>query len=216
MIYIFAETHKILAKSLHENLRATYNIELNEERMMWGSVIPDLFPKYKMKRHYLDDSLNFVTNEIVSLIFVSRFMNLNDSGQFLTKKLFSRKLGIISHYLADYCCYVHANNLSFYNSLVKHVQYEKLLNEVAKTHSFEDVELTTPEIDLNATQILKLKELVADQIVSIVDEYKTQANSCETDLNFALALNNRIGSFVLDVLIATQEAPQTAVPTLVY
>ncbi len=215
-MYIFAETHKVIARALHMNLQEKYDIELNEERLLWGSVVPDIFPKYKIQRHYIDDSLHFVANEIVTLIFVSRFMNINDHKNSITKKLFSRKLGIISHYLSDFCCMAHANNWSFNGNLVKHVQYEKAVNEEAKKHEFDFVELETEAIDLEGESILKLRHLIAEQIANIVEEYKTKESSCACDLNYALAINTRIASFVFDILFAVQKDMGTLQARLVY
>ncbi len=216
MIVIFAETHKIIASALHGEMQEKYDIELNEESLQWGSVVPDLFPKYKLQRHYIDDSLHFIANEITTLIFVNRFMNLNDKKNSITKKLFSRKLGIISHYLSDFCCLAHANNWSFNGSFVKHVQYEKNVNEEAKRHTFEPVTIQTDEIDLYGEPILKLRTLVSDQIVAIVEEYKAVEPSYACDLNFALALNTRVASFIIEVLLALQGESMPVLPTLVY
>lgn len=216
MVFIFAETHKIIARSLLENLQLKHDIELNEDRLLWGSIVPDLFPKYKLQRHYIEDSLHFVSNEIVTLIFVSRFMNLYDHKNSLTMKLFSRKVGIISHYLSDYCCMAHAKNWSFNGSFVKHVQYEKAVNEAATNHVFESVSLETEEIDLHSEPILRLRKLISEQIASIIEEYKAQEESIACDLNFALALNTRIASFVIELILAMQKGAMPVQTTLVY
>lgn len=213
---IFAETHKVIARALHMNLQEKYEIELNEERLLWGSIVPDLFPNYKLQRHYIDDSLHFIANEVVTLIFVSRFMNANDSKDMITKKLFSRKLGIISHYLSDFCCMAHAKNWSFNGSLVKHVQYEKAVNEAAKNHNFQQLKLKTQEINLDGESILELRSLISEQIASIVEEYESEEESYANDLNYALALNTRISSFVIDILLAVKEDMSTLQARLVY
>lgn len=216
MVFIFAETHKIIARSLHENLRDKHDIELNEDRLLWGSIVPDISPKYKLQRHYIQDSLHFISNEIVTLIFVSRFMNLRDHKNSLTMKLFSRKIGIISHYLSDFCCMAHAKNWSFNGSFVKHVQYEKAVNEAASMHEFTPVRLQTEEIDLHSEPILRLRKLIAEQIASIIEEYKAQEESIVCDLNFALALNTRIASFVIELILAMQQGAMPVQTTLVY
>lgn len=216
MVFIFAETHKIIARFLHENLQEKYDIELNEDRLQWGSVVPDIFPKYRLQSHYIQDSLHFISNEIVTLIFVSRFMNLSDHKDSIAMKLFSRKVGIISHYLSDFCCMAHAKNWSFNGSLVKHVQYEKAVNEAAKEHVFADIALDTQEIDLHSEPILRLRKMIAEQIASIIEEYKAQEESIACDLNFALALNTRMASFVIELILAMQQNAMPVQTTLVY
>lgn len=211
MVSIFAETHRIIARNLHANLKKKYAIELHEDRLSWGSVVPDLYPKYKIKKHYVEDSLQFVAAEIATLIFMSRFLDLNEDADQISIKLFSRHLGVISHYLSDFCCSAHANNWRFNGFMRKHVQYEKRVNETAKTHHFRTLDLQTKEIEVDHL-FLGLRYLVVNQILSIIAEYQAIEPSIENDLDFALTLNTRIASFVLDTVIAMQEnrIPQSA------
>jgi len=69
---IFKDTHKIIAKNIHKNIYDIYGIELDEKKLLWGSISPDILPKYKLHRHYKKESLDYVVNEIVKLIFICR------------------------------------------------------------------------------------------------------------------------------------------------
>lgn len=211
MVSIFAETHRIIARNLCANIKEKYGIELHEEKLSWGSVVPDLYPKYKLKKHYLEDSLQFITAEIATLIFMSRFIHLEESPNSIAKKIFSRHLGIISHYLSDFTCSAHANNWRFNGYMRKHVQYEKMVNETAKCHVFEPIELKTEPIQTHLL-MLGLRNQVSQQILSIIEEYAEKEPSIETDLDFALALNTRMASFVIDTVMAMQsnKIPQSA------
>ena len=42
MFKIFGDTHKIIATNLYENINDIYDIELNQDSLLWGSVSPDV------------------------------------------------------------------------------------------------------------------------------------------------------------------------------
>ena len=77
MFKIFADTHKIIAGHIYDNVFDIYGLKLNKEKLLWVSIAPDILPKYKFSRHYQDESINFVALEIMKLIFVSRFIDLS-------------------------------------------------------------------------------------------------------------------------------------------
>lgn len=59
---ILPDTHKIVAKIVHDRIKDKYNVNLNLEKMLWGSVAPDVLPYYKLKRHYFDESGDYIAN----------------------------------------------------------------------------------------------------------------------------------------------------------
>ena len=63
---MFGDTHKIIATNIHENIEDIYDIELNKDSLLWGSVAPDILPQYRLHRHYEKESLNYIVNEIVN------------------------------------------------------------------------------------------------------------------------------------------------------
>ena len=76
--------------------------------MLWGSIAPDILPKYKFIRHYKDESIDYVVREIVKVIFMSRYVDFNKNIDAITMKVLSKKIGIISHYLTDFVCVPHS------------------------------------------------------------------------------------------------------------
>lgn len=200
VVEIFAETHKEIARNINKEISRLYNIELDEKRFVWGSVAPDYNPKYKLHRHYADESLDFIVNEIKKLIFLGRFIDIdNETFNGLSKKLFSRKLGIISHYLSDFVCRPHYERWTFQEAMIRHISYEKKLNQIAEGYEFkingiEDIELRTDDngkFDIN--------QIVLDFVNRVIDEYAMNPGF-DQDLQFAFNLNLRMSYFVLDTI----------------
>lgn len=199
MLQIFADTHKIIAKNIYDNVYDIYDLKLDEDKLSWGAIAPDILPQYRLIRHYKDESLNFIAKEIMKVIFISRFLDFNNIFDPLTIKILSKKIGIISHYLSDYVCLPHANRWTFYNSMLKHVKYESRLNDFAVSHDFKKNVIYTKDLNIYDISVMDLKKEIKKYINDIVEEYSTK-QGFKNDLDFALSLNLKLTYFILDTI----------------
>lgn len=206
MSKIFKDTHQIIAKNIHKNIYDIYGIELDEKKLLWGSISPDILPKYKLHRHYKKESLDFVVNEIVKLIFICRLCDFNGVVDPIILKILSYTLGVISHYLSDFVCLPHAERWTFKRNMVKHINYESKLNEYALYHDFKKNVITVEDIDVFSKRVIKLKPLIKQFIEDVIDEYSIKTGY-EHDLNYALSLSLKVSYFIIDIAKAdNQEA----------
>ncbi len=199
MFKIFSDSHKIIASKIYDNVFDIYGLKLDKEKLLWGSVSPDILPQYKFIRHYKDESLNFIAKEIMKVIFISRYLEFNKILDPLTIKILSKKIGIISHYLSDYVCLPHASRWTFTDSMIKHIKYESQLNDFATTHSFKKNVININDLDIYDIPTTKLKNTIKEYINKVVEEYSLQTGF-KNDLNFALSLNLKISYFILDTI----------------
>jgi hypothetical protein len=176
-----------------------YGLKLDKEKLLWGSVAPDVLPQYRLIRHYEEESINFVAKEIMKIIFVSRYIDFDKVQDAAAMKLLSRKIGIISHYLTDYVCYPHAHRWTFFGTMKKHVKYESDLNDYAKYHDFKKNVIQLEDLDIFDGSIISLKSRIKDYIRDIIKEYK-ERNSFANDLNYAVSLNLKITCFIVDTI----------------
>lgn len=198
MLKIFAETHKIIASNLYDNIYDLYDFKLDKEKLLWGSIAPDYLPQYRFIRHYKDESINYVSKEIMKIIFASRLIDLSNLDQ-VAVRIFSRKIGIISHYLADYVCLPHAKRWTFNGTMRKHIRYESSLDDYAKEHDFSKNVITLDDMDIRDYQILSLRNKINSYIEEVIEEY-SQKTSFKNDLDFSLSLNLKITCFILDTI----------------
>jgi len=198
---IFAETHKIIASNIYDNIFNIYGLKLDKEKLLWGSIAPDYLPQFKLIRHYKEESLQFIVNEILKIIFLSRLSDIHNSKcDPLTVKLFSKKIGIISHYLSDYTCFPHANRWTFTDCMIKHIKYENNLGNIAQNHTFKRNIIDTDDIDVSNEGLISIRKKIIDFIGSVVEEYSISNHSYSNDLNFAMSLNLKITYFILDTI----------------
>lgn len=199
MFKIFADTHRIISGQLYEDIYRIYDFKLNREKLVWGSVAPDILPKYKLIRHYQDESLNYIALEIMKIIFISRYVDLRRIKDPIAVDILSKSIGIISHYLSDYVCLPHARRWTFSDSMIKHVRYESKLNDYAANHSFKKNVITVDNLDINDNSLLNLRIAIKNYIMDVVDEYSIKPG-LKNDLDFALSLNLKMTYFILDVI----------------
>ena len=175
-----------------------YDFKLDKDKLLWGSIAPDYLPQYRLIRHYKDESINYVSKQIMKIIFASRLIDLSNLDQ-VAVKIFSKKIGIISHYLADYVCLPHAKRWTFNGTMRKHIRYESSLEDFAKDHNFSKNVITVDDMDIRDYQILSLKNKIKNYIEEIIEEY-SQKTSFKNDLDFSLSLNLKITCFILDTI----------------
>ena len=204
MFHIFAESHKIIASNIYDNVIDIYGLKLDKEKLLWGSIAPDILPQYRFIRHYQKESLNYIAREIMKIIFISRYVEFNKILDPLAMKILSKKIGIVSHYLSDFVCLPHADRWTFTKSresLVKHVKYESALEEYAKKHSFKKNVISIEDINIYDVEFLGLHTKITEYIEDVVKEYKINT-SFKNDMDFALGLNLKITCFIVDTINA--------------
>jgi hypothetical protein len=105
--------------------------DLNEHKKAFyiGSILPDLKPSFLTKRHTIDETFETLIKEIKK-ITVDYDINRGINGYY------ARHLGVITHYLSDYCTFPH--NSIFEGSITEHVYYEKELKFSLKAFLLSD------------------------------------------------------------------------------
>ncbi len=198
MYTILTETHKLIGTKVYEHINNSYGIELNYDKLVWGSIAPDILPKYKLYRHYYENSIDYIILRIAKLIIINRFLDFTNCN-YIDLKSFSRDIGIISHYLSDFTCLAHADRWTFLKSLIKHVKYENELNEYSKNHVFEMGVIKTEDIEIDEN-LFNMLPKIKHYIESVVNEY-LEDESFDRDLNYALNINFKIFEFIIESIL---------------
>ena len=200
------KTHRIIARKLHDKLKSENGLDLSLIRMVWGSMSPDFLPQYRIYSHYLSDSINFMSNVIVSLIYRIHLMDQFSMSRF-QRKIISNQIGVVSHFLCDYVTLPHAANWTFHDKFEIHYIYEQQLAKYALSHQFNgDIIKIEPLEVMTGDQVL-LRDLVKEYIIDVVKEY-LQKRSFSRDLDYSLSLSYTITKFIFETadLLTVEEA----------
>ncbi len=118
------KSHISLAKFLVNNMQVQ-DLEDHKKSFYIGSILPDLKPSFLTKRHTIDETFLTLMDEIKKITVDYDYTRGIDG-------YYARHLGVITHYLSDYCTYPH--NEIFDGTITGHVYYEKELKHSLKAY----------------------------------------------------------------------------------
>lgn len=203
-VIILAETHKIIASEIYKKIELDYDVKLDKKKLLWGCIAPDYVPYYKFIRHYKDESIDYICKEIVKLIILCKYIDIENENSLIIPYL-SKKIGIISHYLCDYTCYPHAYRMTFVGNMRSHIKYESDLNVYAKEHIFERVDINSEVLDINFDDNYNLLNKARVFIDNVVNSYMNSNHSFGNDLNYSVSLSESIACFIIENIINYSE-----------
>ena len=174
-------THKIIANNILVFVDSDLVQLIDEKKFIWGNIKPDYVSKYKLKKHYYNESIEMILNKIYFLSSMSVQEVVNIYG----KKKFSAELGVVCHFLCDYFCLAHKSRWRFKSAMKKHVLYEKHLASIAKEFCFNN---------------FKDDALKVDDVEKFIGKYLAfyeKDQGSESDLIYAMFICNTIVNMLL-------------------
>lgn len=127
-----------------------------------GSILPDCTPSFLARKHTKEETFPILIKELKK-VTVDYDINKGISTYFC------RHLGIISHYLADYCTFPH--NSSFDGTLKEHCAYESELKFKLKEYVNEKAvqkKIPTKKPVLSLDEIIHLIETIHNEYLKAV------------------------------------------------
>lgn len=126
-------THIEYARQIEEHIFLKYGVKLKHFSLIYGSIKPDASILYGGKTpHYFNMSLDMLCESTNILI------SSTESLRQLETRAFSRELGVIMHYIADYFCRVHNDiNGVKHSENFRHVMYEQKFHRNLEVYELE-------------------------------------------------------------------------------
>ncbi len=177
------KSHISLAKYLMNNMNVQ---DLHEHKKAFyiGSILPDLTPSFLTKRHTIDETFEILIEEIKK-ITVNYDIDKGINGYY------ARHLGVITHYLSDYCTFPH--NSIFVGSLTEHVYYEKALKYSLK----EYVQSDEAQRERAEDKISHTIEEISLFIQKTHEEYLKAIKSVKDDIHYIIELCFKVVDVIL-------------------
>jgi len=176
-------SHISLAHFLMDDINLD-EFKKNEKAFMVGSILPDCLPSFLTTRHTITETFGLLKAEI------EKVYNNFDMEKGMTS-YYSRHLGIICHYLADYFTFPH--NPGFKGSVKEHINYEKELFIAFQVYLKNRTEYP---LELNAERYT-----VNDICSNILDKHKLYMNTLHdirTDCSFIVEICTVTMKIILD------------------
>ena len=157
----------------------------------FGLVMVDQSWHVKTHPHYMQKSLQYVTEKIEKLLSVKRF-----------NAYYSMQLGIVVHYLCDFCCNAHISGSV--GNIPYHLKYERNLQrylldnyDTLKDHFNKPLN--------NKSRILNSLALIKASIENILDNYMKGDASYLLDIKQCVEITSMVCSNVFDFNLSLSE-----------
>ena len=173
---MMTQSHSLIGKIVFSAISEHTEVKLVEHLLKYGCIKPDLTPRLRAIPHFKDQSFDFINCMIEEI----RSWSLPESKRQL--EMLSINLGVIMHYIADYFCYAHNNEV--YNSLLPHFIYESGL---AMAFSLADLEkICNSAVASVKQQNVVTKKWLREYIEKRHREYISCRKSMETDISYSV------------------------------
>lgn len=178
MIELHWPTHILIAGKINEIINDKLQTTLNTKGLKYGSIKPDITPKFLRMKHLKNRSIN----QISSMIEDMKNTKYPDTKRGMLR--FSMNLGIIMHYITDFFCYAH-NHPKFISKL-EHIKYEIKV-------AFKYTEVDVPKVLSKAlNNVEEYNTLDNRSIKSYIDgkhdEYMKNDPGIENDIKYSLEM----------------------------
>ncbi|MGL5574067.1 MAG: zinc dependent phospholipase C family protein [Sarcina sp.] len=182
---MMANTHLMIARYVYHNLELNEREKISYNNFLYGNVKPDMVSKYKLKKHYMDESFDMIIDKIRALSTLSD----KEINKMSATVRFSQELGVICHFLCDFFCIPHSQRWEFKHSMNKHVRYEKDLSSIAKDFVFSN----------DRIKILGYYNI--EQFILDTHKLYLKSESYENDLLFATYICNSVVQYIVDSIV---------------
>lgn len=190
------KSHISLAKFLllkHKD----HQLSVHRKAFYIGSILPDLKPSFFTRRHTFEETFDILVNEIKKITVDYDF----SKG---INRYFARHLGIVTHYLADYC--THPHNACYTGTMTDHVYYEKEM----KFQLLEYIELDNIQKKSVQGQILRTFDEIIQFIIKTHKQYLEAIRAVKHDIRYIIEICSKVVDAVLTFFNIAFEALQTS------
>lgn len=183
---MFPQSHAIIAGIIYEDVLKQHQIKLNKPQLIYGSIKPDLYSGIPKLKHFKPQSFSTICQEIAAL-----------SGQFTPDNKaaiakLSQKIGVVTHYIADYFCVPHNDRATYQHHFIDHCHYEAKLHQMFK-HT------VTPQKTIRSHQWIDFSQF--DLVTGYLDDlhavYQSRSESFLNDLNSSVHAARSVGSMIV-------------------
>ncbi len=151
-----------------------------------GSILPDCLPSFITKRHTIDETFHILKKEILKIT------DNYDTDRGIDR-YFTRHLGVVTHYLADYFTYPH-NNI-FEGNIKEHCVYEKKL--ITALRSYVRSEEAVKDREKNF--LFATVDEILRFIKSMHEEYLKVAKKIKVDCDYIVELCHKVVDGILQI-----------------
>lgn len=151
-----------------------------------GSILPDCIPSFITRRHTIEETFDILTDEILKITD-------NYDADRGINRYFTRHLGVVTHYIADYFTYPH-NNI-FEGNIKEHCSYEKKLITALRTYVRSEEAVKERENNLLFVTVDEILKFIKE----MHEEYLKIAKKVRVDCDYIVELCHKVVDGILQI-----------------
>ncbi|MGB8455294.1 MAG: zinc dependent phospholipase C family protein [Anaerocolumna sp.] len=179
------KSHISLANYLIKSMK--FEELINHKKAFYlGSILPDCVPSFITRKHNIEETFEILKEEILKIT------DHYDMDRGITG-YYSRHLGVITHYIADYFTFPH--NDIFTGNLKEHCTYERDLKLAFKSYVKSDEAIRRRE----KSAIFKSVDEILKFIVEMHEEYLKAIKVIKVDCMYIVELCHKVVDAILQI-----------------
>ena len=190
------QTHIIIAREIHQDVEKNLNIKLDKAQLIFGSVKPDIYSGLPKLKHFKPQSFDVICNEILKISSSS----LADNRAHLA--YISQKIGVITHYVADYFCIPNNDRKTYKDHFWDHLKYERTLHKSFKDSASGKKQSVNLLHGVDFTEIEQIKRYLDD----LHDRYQSKGESIQNDIDSSFFAVKAVASMMVQHSVNQQVA----------
>lgn len=159
-------SHTKVARILLDYVEESCGVQFDHAAFVYGNLKPDLKGEYFKKRHYPSIMFDEVMERIKA--FAANYRIEQENGRAL-----SVELGVICHYMTDFFCYPHNDDIYDHNLLAHYIYEKRISLRIGKKINEEKFEQwvspVNPPLTLDA--LLSCIRAMHDEYVQQTDKH---------------------------------------------
>ncbi|WFR59560.1 zinc dependent phospholipase C family protein [Anaerocolumna sp. AGMB13025] len=179
------KSHISLANYLIKSMKFE-DLQNHKKAFYIGSILPDCVPSFITRKHNIEETFEILRKEILKIT------DNYDIDRGFTG-YYSRHLGVITHYIADYFTFPH--NEIFTGSLKEHCSYEKDLKFAFKSYVLSDEAV----IGREKSALFKTVDEILLFIKEMHEEYLKAIKVIKVDCMYIVELCHKVVDAILHI-----------------
>lgn len=148
----------------------------HKKSFYFGNLLPDISPSFLYRKHNIDDTFDAIMSELHKLF----------EDYAVATNMFWMHLGVITHYLADYCTFPH--NDIFHGSLREHCAYERDLKYALRSYVHSRITRTIKPIDIEVNSVEDIYEIIR----LLHNEYLSAKKKVDVDCTYIVEMCRQV------------------------
>ena len=197
------KSHVSLSRYLLDHIDSEL-LENHRKAFIVGSVLPDCKPSFVTTKHNMEEDMyryhlngpytSHIDETFDMVCEFIRKLTVNSDDYKKISTAYCRKLGEVTHYLADYFTFPH--NCVFTGSIREHCIYEKKLKFALRSY------IRSGEINVNSTVVRRFTtpQQLCDYVIQIHQQYLKCNKTVESDCRYIVALCHVAVAGILNLL----------------